>query len=102
MQSKKSIIKVVIMKININIFLSPKIIISLIIIYPLLFIWQGLDFSDTGYFLSCYQQVFNDPESISGITFSWLTNIIGGIWVALFGDSLGLLGVNLAGVSLLM
>ena len=86
------------MKININIFLSPKIIISLIIIYPLLFIWQGLDFSDTGYFLSCYQQVFNDPESISGKMLSWLTNIIGGVWVLLFGDSLGLLGVNLAGV----
>ncbi|MEO0128305.1 MAG: hypothetical protein ABIL44_11230 [candidate division WOR-3 bacterium] len=83
---------------KINVFSSPKIITTLIIIFPLLFIWQGLDFSDTGYFLSIYQQIFNDPESVSGRNLSWLTNIIGGIWVSLFGDSLGLLGVNFAGV----
>ncbi len=85
-------------KMKIFTFLSPKKVIILIILFPLLFIWQGLDFSDTGHFLTTYQQIFNDPESIYGLNLSWLTNIIGGIWVYLFGDLFGLLGVNFAGV----
>jgi hypothetical protein len=52
-----------------------------------------------GYSLTNYQQIFNDPESSGYFSFNlWLTNIIGGIWILLFGDSLGLLGANLAGV----
>jgi hypothetical protein len=82
-----------------NFFLNPKFVIFLIILYPLLFIWQGLDFTDMGYSLTNYQQIFNDPESSGYFSFNlWLTNIIGGIWILLFGDSLGLLGANLAGV----
>ena len=84
-----------------NVFLNPKIILALIILYPLLLIWQGLDFTDMGYSLTNYQQIFNDPESVSYGFGLWLTNIIGGVWILLFGDSLGLLGANLAGVLVL-
>ena len=80
-----------------NVFLNPKIILALIILYPLIFIWQGLDFTDIGYSLTNYDQTFNEPESVSYGFVNWLTNIIGGLWLLLFGDSLGLLGINLAG-----
>ena len=80
-----------------NVFLNPKIILALIILYPLIFIWQGLDFTDIGYSLTNYDQTFNEPESVSYGFVNWLTNIIGGLWLLLFGDSLGLLGINLVG-----
>ena len=68
--------------------------------YPLIFIWQGLDFTDTGYLLTNYQQIFNEPSSIQASHRIWLTNVVGGIWVYLFGDSLGLVGYRFAGVLL--
>lgn len=83
---------------NKDFYINPKLIIFLIIIFPLLFIWQGLDFTDIGYSLTNYQQIFNDPESVTYSFIIWLTNIIGGIWILLFGDTLGLLGANIAGV----
>jgi hypothetical protein len=73
-------------------------IIATILIYPLLFIWQGLDFTDLGYCLTNYQQIFNDPISISSsFTGAWLTNVIGGLWLACFGK-FGLVGVRFASV----
>ncbi len=73
-------------------------IIAAILIYPLLFIWQGLDFTDLGYCLTNYQQIFNDPTSISSsFTGTWLTNVIGGLWLTCFGK-FGLVGVRFASV----
>ncbi|MGB9595421.1 MAG: hypothetical protein ACPL7B_03990 [Candidatus Poribacteria bacterium] len=81
--------------------MSSKIITAIIIIFPLLFIWQGLDFTDTGYYLTNYQQMFNDPETVKYSFVIWLTNIIGSCWIKVFGDLLGLLGLNIAGVLVL-
>ncbi len=73
-------------------------IVATILIYPLLFIWQGLDFTDLGYCLTNYQQIFNDPASISySFTSTWLTNVIGGLWLTCFGN-FGLVGVRFASV----
>lgn len=36
----------------------------MIVVYPLLFIWQGLDFTDMGYWLTGYQQLFTSPEGV--------------------------------------
>lgn len=73
-------------------------IIAAILIYPLLFIWQGLDFTDLGYCLTNYQQIFNDPTSISSsFTGTWLTNVIGGLWLTCFA-TFGLVGVRFASV----
>lgn len=79
-------------------FTNSKVLISLIILYPLLFIWQGLDFTDSGYLLTNYQQFFHEPASISASMALWLTNLIGGIWIYFFGDLLGVMGIKLAGV----
>ncbi|MFZ5641833.1 MAG: hypothetical protein ACOY4Q_14245 [Bacillota bacterium] len=77
-----------------------KFILALIAVYPLLFIWQGLDFTDTGYMLTNYQQIFNDPMSIASSFRIWLTVILGGTWTWFFGDALGLFGYRLAAVLL--
>lgn len=66
-----------------------------IIVYPLLFIWQGLDFTDTGYALTNYQQIFNDPSCIAASMGVILTNVIGGLWMLCVG---GLFGARLGGV----
>lgn len=72
------------------------LLIAGIIIYPLLLIWQGIDFTDEGFNLTNYQQIFNDPHCIALQFSCWLTNIIGGIWLHFFG-ALGLLGVRIGG-----
>ncbi len=65
----------------------------LLFIYPLLFIWQGLDVTDTGFFLSNYQLFFEDAN-IRSVHAAWLTNVIGGIWWNLFGN-IGVIGFKL-------
>ncbi|HEY5122559.1 MAG TPA: hypothetical protein VIK14_02360, partial [Ignavibacteria bacterium] len=81
--------------------LSKKLIeqhfILLIILYQLLFIFQGLDFADQGEYAVMYQQIFHAPESIQFQFMYWLTAIIGGAWLKLFPD-LGLLGLRFAGI----
>lgn len=77
-----------------------KLPVWLIILYPLLFIWQGLDFTDTGYLLTNFQQIFLEPSSIQASFRIWLTDVLGGIWIYVFGDSLGLAGFRFAGVLL--
>lgn len=79
---------------------TEKLLLVLILAYPLLFIWQGLDFTDTGYILTNYQQIFIEPASIESSFRIWLSDVLGGIWVYFFGDLLGLTGYRLAGVLL--
>ncbi|PKM80766.1 MAG: hypothetical protein CVU89_12595 [Firmicutes bacterium HGW-Firmicutes-14] len=79
---------------------SAVIILIIIILYPLMFIRQGLDFTDTGFMLTNYSQIFNDPASVESSFRLWLTNILGGIWIYVFGDSLGVIGYRIAGVLL--
>ncbi len=83
-----------------NVFDNKQFITAAIIIYPLLFIWQGLDFTDTGYILTNFQQIFREPSSIETSFRIWLTDVIGGVWVYLFGSTLGLVGYRLAAVLL--
>ncbi|MDR2020585.1 MAG: hypothetical protein LBQ14_07465 [Treponema sp.] len=59
--------------------------------------FQGIDFTDTGWVLSNYQQMFFDPGSVSYWFHLWLPNIIGGIWYKLFGWG-GLLSFKIAAV----
>ena len=67
-----------------------------IIIFPYLLIFQGLDFTDVGYSVTNYQQIFIEPSSIQSSFACWLTNVIGGLWIKIFG-SLGLFGAKLGG-----
>lgn len=81
-----------------KVILNSNLLIFLLILYPLLLIWQGLDFTDTGFALTNAQQIFNDPSSIQyGFSF-WLPNILGGIWLHFFGEAFGLIGFRFASV----
>lgn len=66
----------------------------LIMAYPLMFIWQGLDFTDTGGFLTNYQQIFNAPSSVQRGALYWMSHIIGGVWMLLVAP-LGFVGMSL-------
>jgi hypothetical protein len=70
---------------------------ALLLAIPLLFLFQGIDFTDTGWVLSNYQQIFSEPASISYWFHLWLPNIIGGLWNTLFGRG-GLLSFKIAAV----
>jgi hypothetical protein len=71
-------------------------------IYPLLFIWQGLDVSDTGFSLTHYQLIFQEGENFVGFGYAlWLTNMIGGLWWHTFGF-LGVIGFKLLWVLMIL
>ncbi len=57
--------------------LINSIAIVLIIAYPLLFVWQGLDFTDMGLWLTGYQQFLIAPEGISSGLLNWLSYALG-------------------------
>ena len=49
------------------------------VLYQLLYVWQGLDFTDTGWHLTAYQQIFSCPESIQYSFMYWLSCVSGGL-----------------------
>jgi hypothetical protein len=81
-----------------KVILNSNLLIFLLIIYPVLLIWQGLDFTDLGYALTNAQQIFNDPSSVQYGISEWLTNILGGVWLHFFGEAFGLIGFRFASV----
>jgi len=64
---------------QVNLFL-----ILAIIIYPLLWIYQGIDLTDSGYVMFYYKRIFSNPEVISNMSPIVLTSVLGGIWLKLF------------------
>jgi len=46
--------------------------------------FQGFDVCDEGWYLSFYQQIFNNPQSVEYNFAFWLTGIVGGLWYELF------------------
>jgi len=72
------------------------LLIALIVLYPLLFIWQGLDFTDMGYWLTGYQQFLESPESINEGLLNWLTYAIGFIVETVAGKYVGVIAFKFA------
>lgn len=73
-----------------------RIIWTVIVAYPFLYLWQGINYSDEGNALVIYQLIFSDPAAIADTYGVWGTNIIGGAWNLLFGG-FGLAGFRVAG-----
>ena len=78
--------------------LSPKlrrwierILILIIVIYPLTSMFLGLDLGDTGYHIYAYVNMFNTPDKINYT--SILSTMIGHVWYKLFGG-FGLIAFN--------
>lgn len=74
-----------------------KLLVLFIVVYPISFIWQGLDFTDMGYSLTNYQLIFSSPEDMVRGFNSWLTNVIGGTSLLLFND-FGVIGARFSAV----
>jgi hypothetical protein len=77
--------------------MNDKVFFVLIIFVQVIFIFQGLDFADSGFDAEFYSRIFSDPSSVQYNFMYWFTGIIGGIWLKLF-PGLGLLGLRMAGV----
>lgn len=63
--------------------------------YQILFIWHGLDITDTGFWFTSYTSIFNDPESVASLMYMWLTLCIGGLIELTFG-TFGIIGHRVA------
>ena len=77
--------------------MNDKLFFILVIFVQVIFIFQGLDFADSGFDANFYSRIFSDPSTVQYNFMYWFTGILGGIWLKLF-PGLGLLGLRLAGV----
>jgi hypothetical protein len=75
----------------------------LVVVYPICYVWQGLDVTDTGYALANCQQFFHAyPKDLDDpyLTNRWLSHLLGGGWYKLTGGC-GVLGFRILYVLLL-
>ena len=60
------------------------------IIFPILLIWQilltfqGLDLADTGFSLTAFRFIFDDPYSAQYSMMFWLSDVCGGLWMKIW------------------
>jgi len=73
---------------------------GLLFLTPLLFIFQGLDFTDMGYMLVSSRDVVDNPDMVFSVTSStFLSMFLNGLWMKL-SASWGLLGARFGAVLL--
>lgn len=84
-----------------NIFgrISTRAFFLILIIYQVLFIFQGLELSDEGFFLTLYDQIFTNPETVQYNFPFWFSGVIGGAIDYIFPNT-GIWGFRFAGVLL--
>ena len=70
------------MKIPNKIYVSG--IFILVVIWQLLLTFQGFDLADTGFQLSAYRFILDDPYSVQYSMMFWLSDITGALWMKLF------------------
>ncbi|HLA58723.1 MAG TPA: hypothetical protein VK622_08180, partial [Puia sp.] len=66
----------------------------LLFCYQTIVIFQGIDLADTGFYGTFYQQIFNDPQSVTYCFMFWLSGIIGGLFIKILPFA-GLLGLRM-------
>lgn len=66
----------------------------LLFCYQTIIIFQGIDLADTGFYGTFYQQIFNDPQSVTYCFMFWLSGIIGGLYLKILPFA-GLLGLRM-------
>ncbi|MBL7743349.1 MAG: glycosyltransferase family 39 protein [Chitinophagaceae bacterium] len=74
--------------------INTKVFFLLLFAYQLIFIFQGADLADAGFYGIFYQQIFNDPETVQYNFMFWFSGIAGGVFNYLFPDS-GVLGLRI-------
>lgn len=74
--------------------INSTVLCIIIIVYPLLWVWQGIDLTDTGFALTNYTYTFSNPELISSALGPYyITNVIAGLIVRYL--DFGLIGIRL-------
>lgn len=76
---------------------NTRIFFLLVFLYQVIFIFQGVDLSDEGFYATFYQQIFKDPEATQYNFMFWFSGIVGGAFDYVF-HGLGIWGMRLAGV----
>jgi hypothetical protein len=71
-----------------------KILFLMVFVYPLLFIFQGGDLTDSGFFAMSYQNFFPNLQLGETNSISILSDFIGATWFTLFPNS-GILGLKI-------
>lgn len=79
---------------------SAKLLLLFAIAYPIPFMFQALDWTDQGYWVSNYAGIFKHTSHISSSFTCWLTVVLGGLWLRLTSP-LGLLGARLGYVAVM-
>jgi hypothetical protein len=86
---------------NISEKINDKVFFLILFVYQILFIFQGMDFTDEGFFMTFYQQIFSNPESLVMNFMYWFSGIIGGVFYYLFPAS-GILGIRVLGIVIIL
>jgi hypothetical protein len=82
------------MRLVLSITLQKKILFLIIFLYPVLFIFQGGDLTDVGFFAMSYQNFFPNLQLGETNSISILSDFIGALWLVLFPNS-GILGLKI-------
>ncbi len=70
---------------------------SLLVVYQIAFIFQGVDVGDSGSYANFYQLIFKSPDSVQYSFMFWLSGVFGALYMKLF-PGLGIWGLRLLGV----
>ena len=62
--------------------LAKLVLVLFLVFFGLSF--QGFDVCDEGWYLTFYQQIFENPETVEYNFAFWLTGVVGGVWYQLF------------------
>src|SRR5580765_719845 len=77
--------------------MNTKVFLALLFLYQVIFIFQGVDLSDEGFYATFYQQIYKNPEATQYNFMFWFSGIVGGAFDYVF-HGLGIWGMRLAGV----
>ncbi|MDP4260901.1 MAG: glycosyltransferase family 39 protein [Bacteroidota bacterium] len=77
--------------------MNVKVFFFLLFLFQVIFIFQGIDLSDEGFYATFYQRIYNQPETAQYNFMFWFSGIVGGAFVKVF-PFLGLWGIRFAGV----
>jgi hypothetical protein len=63
-----------------------KIVFPILLIWQILLTFQGLDLADTGFHLTAFRFIFEDPYSVQYSMMFWLSDACGALWMKIWPD----------------
>ena len=78
-------------------YINPGLFLIVLFLYQIILIFQGINWTDEGFYATFYHQIFNEPQVVEYNFMYWLSGLVGGTFVTLVPNS-GLLGLRILGV----